>query len=301
MVQSRVPGLLLAAAALYLTPVLAATCTRTVAAKAGDTCASLSASNSLTVAQFIQLNPTIATCSLLPGATYCVSDDPAAITTPPRPTTAVPAPTSSSLAAAPTGSLLPSPDGSEGVCGGNTGYTCLGSVYGDCCSENGYCGNTTEYCDAATGCNAAFGRCGGGTPATPGGETGGAGTTVTVTVVTGGAAPTCPAAPTRTVTATVTVNQTVTKLQTVTATHTVTATSSAAARPSPILEGTTSRCEYWRRKGGRWGAWLTRLRRQILLPVENHRYLHETSEDAGGHGGSAVYLEPCGKLYTGSR
>ncbi|KAJ9158217.1 hypothetical protein NKR19_g3540 [Coniochaeta hoffmannii] len=239
MLQSRVPGLLLAAS-LYLTPVLAATCTRTVTAKAGDTCASLSTSNSLTVAQFIQLNPTIATCSLLPGATYCVSDDPAAIT--------IPAPTSSSStrpAAAPTGSLVPSPDGSEGVCGGSTGYTCLGSVYGDCCSENGYCGNTTEYCDAATGCNAVFGRCGGGTsPVDEPSGTGGGTTTVTVTVITGGAAPTCPAAPTRTVTATMTVNQTVTKLQTVTQTHTVTATTSAAAaRPSPILEGTTSRCK----------------------------------------------------------
>lgn len=232
--QSRVPELLLAAC-LYLSPAVAATCTRTVTAIAGDTCASLSGSNSLTVTQFIQLNPTISTCSLVPGSTYCVSDDPAAVPTT-RPTLA---PTSL-LPPVPTGTLLPSPDGSDGICG--SGYTCLGSVYGDCCSENGYCGNTTEYC--ATGCNAVFGRCGGGLPVDQPGTSApvsGVPTTVTVTV---GSPVTCSSA-TRTVTALVTsivtLSQTVTRLQTVTAT--VTATVAASAKPSPILDGTTSQCE----------------------------------------------------------
>jgi hypothetical protein len=223
MIQSRFPGFLLVTS-LCLNTVFATTCTLTVIAKAGDTCASLSGANALTVTQFIQLNPTISTCSLLPGTTYCVSDDPAALPTTSR-TTTILVPTTSRPLAAPTGSLVPSPDGSDGICGGE--YTCLGSVYGDCCSENGYCGNTTEYC--AEGCNSVFGRCGGGVPV--GEPATGTPTTVTVTL---------PAA-TRTVTATITVNQTVTRLQTVT--QTVTTTASASARPSPTLEGTPAGCE----------------------------------------------------------
>jgi hypothetical protein len=45
----------------------------------------------------------------------------------------------------------------DGACGGTTGQTCLGSVFGDCCSEYGYCGNTAVYCSA--GCQSAFGTC----------------------------------------------------------------------------------------------------------------------------------------------
>ncbi|OIW22838.1 hypothetical protein CONLIGDRAFT_687248 [Coniochaeta ligniaria NRRL 30616] len=231
MVQSRFPGFLLAVT-VCLSPVFAATCTRVVTAKAGDTCAILSGANALTVTQFIQLNPGISTCSLLPGATYCVSDDPAAVPTTPR-TTAVPVPTTS-RPAGPIGTLVPSPDGSDGICGGE--YTCLGSVYGDCCSANGYCGNTTEYC--GEDCNSVFGRCGGGVPA----DEPGTGTAPTVTVTVIGGLPTCPAAATRTVTATITINHTVTtKPQTVT--QTVTTTASAPARPSPTLEGTDAGCK----------------------------------------------------------
>ncbi|KAH8902810.1 hypothetical protein BR93DRAFT_218064 [Coniochaeta sp. PMI_546] len=230
MVQSRLSGFLLGAF-LCLNTVIAASCTLTVIAKAGDTCASLSGANALTVTQFIQLNPAISTCSLVPGTPYCVSDDPAAVPTTPR-TTTIPVSTTSRPAAGPTGTLVPSPDGSDGICGGE--YTCLGSVYGDCCSANGYCGNTTDYCDE--GCNSVFGRCGGGVPVDQPGT--GASTTVTVTII--GGPSTCPAA-TRTVTATITVNQTVTRLQTVT--QTVTTTASAPARPSPTLEGTDARCE----------------------------------------------------------
>lgn len=53
-------------------------------------------------------------------------------------------------------------DGSDkispnGSCGGETGYTCTGSVFGACCSEYGYCGDTTENC--GTGCQSEFGTC----------------------------------------------------------------------------------------------------------------------------------------------
>ncbi|KAF2746692.1 carbohydrate-binding module family 18 protein, partial [Sporormia fimetaria CBS 119925] len=44
-------------------------------------------------------------------------------------------------------------------CGGTDGYTCLGSVFGDCCSQYGYCGSSTPYC--GTGCQPGFGECNG--------------------------------------------------------------------------------------------------------------------------------------------
>ncbi|KAF2741662.1 carbohydrate-binding module family 18 protein, partial [Sporormia fimetaria CBS 119925] len=45
----------------------------------------------------------------------------------------------------------------DGFCGGNKGYTCQGSVFGNCCSTHGYCGSTQAYC--GTGCKPAFGTC----------------------------------------------------------------------------------------------------------------------------------------------
>ena len=48
-----------------------------------------------------------------------------------------------------------SPDGS---CGPANGYSCLGSGYGNCCSNSGECGGTDEVCGA--GCLVEFGLCG---------------------------------------------------------------------------------------------------------------------------------------------
>ncbi|KAL8378118.1 hypothetical protein RB595_008701 [Gaeumannomyces hyphopodioides] len=45
----------------------------------------------------------------------------------------------------------------EGNCGGKRGPTCLGSEFGDCCSQYGWCGSTSAYCDA--GCQPGFGKC----------------------------------------------------------------------------------------------------------------------------------------------
>lgn len=45
---------------------------------------------------------------------------------------------------------------SNGACG--NGITCQGSAFGDCCSQNGYCGSTAPYCSA--GCQSLFGTCG---------------------------------------------------------------------------------------------------------------------------------------------
>ncbi|KAM0344841.1 hypothetical protein ACHAPU_007223 [Fusarium lateritium] len=44
----------------------------------------------------------------------------------------------------------------DGFCGKN-GKTCKGSTFGPCCSEQGYCGNTSH---CSTGCQSAFGTCG---------------------------------------------------------------------------------------------------------------------------------------------
>ena len=34
----------------------------------------------------------------------------------------------------------------DGSCGVESGYTCAGSVYGDCCSSYGFCGKTEVHC-----------------------------------------------------------------------------------------------------------------------------------------------------------
>lgn len=56
-----------------------------------------------------------------------------------------------------TGSGLGLSVSNDATCGGNTGNTCLGSVFGNCCSQYGYCGSTTDHCSG--GCQAGFGSC----------------------------------------------------------------------------------------------------------------------------------------------
>jgi len=46
----------------------------------------------------------------------------------------------------------------NGHCGSEAKAICKDSLFGDCCSFYGYCGNTTEYC--GLGCQEAFGLCG---------------------------------------------------------------------------------------------------------------------------------------------
>ncbi|KAI0200491.1 carbohydrate esterase family 4 protein [Astrocystis sublimbata] len=58
----------------------------------------------------------------------------------------------STAAPGPTSTLKVSTDGN---CG--SGVTCQGSVYGNCCSVNKYCGASIDYC--GNGCNAQFGSC----------------------------------------------------------------------------------------------------------------------------------------------
>ncbi len=58
-------------------------------------------------------------------------------------------------------SLTISPDG---VCGGLGQQTCKDSMYGNCCSLNGFCGNTTAYCLTFHGCQSDYGDCLEGSP-----------------------------------------------------------------------------------------------------------------------------------------
>lgn len=48
-----------------------------------------------------------------------------------------------------------SPDGS---CGGTNKFVCGGSAFGDCCSDQGWCGNSTAHC--GNNCTPDFGTCG---------------------------------------------------------------------------------------------------------------------------------------------
>jgi len=80
----------------------------------------------------------------------------------------------------------------DGTCG--NGLTCLGSHWGQCCSEHGYCGNSDAYC--GRGCLPAFGECG---------------------VVGGAEQPTC--------SPTVTTTSTITRMSRETSTTTITRTS----------------------------------------------------------------------------
>ncbi|KAI3319287.1 concanavalin A-like lectin/glucanase domain-containing protein [Xylariaceae sp. AK1471] len=57
----------------------------------------------------------------------------------------------------------------NGHCGSEAKSICKGSLFGECCSFYGYCGNTTEYC--GLGCQSAFGQCGAQNPAATTGVT----------------------------------------------------------------------------------------------------------------------------------
>ncbi|GKT47910.1 chitin deacetylase ARB_04768 [Colletotrichum spaethianum] len=74
------------------------------------------------------------------------------------------------------------PVSTDGTCGASNGRQCFGSSAGNCCSQYGWCGSTTEHC--GTGCQSAYGTCNSGsnpsssaapassgTPASSGGAT----------------------------------------------------------------------------------------------------------------------------------
>ncbi|KAH4076662.1 hypothetical protein HBI56_123050 [Parastagonospora nodorum] len=60
------------------------------------------------------------------------------------------------LALAPCG-VLSQRISKDATCGGAKGYSCLGSSFGNCCSQYGWCGSDRNYCDK--GCQSKFGKC----------------------------------------------------------------------------------------------------------------------------------------------
>lgn len=147
--KMRLPLLL-----LFGTACLAADpCTVIITARTGDTCATISSLAGITVSQFLRANPSVSSCAALAAGTrYCV--DPGFNTAPsPSSTSARPAATSGGGGGGSGAGLEVS---TNGQCGGL--LTCLTSPYGDCCSEHGWCGGTSDHC-SPPGCQAAYGRC----------------------------------------------------------------------------------------------------------------------------------------------
>ncbi|KAK4460565.1 hypothetical protein QBC42DRAFT_253314 [Cladorrhinum samala] len=152
MVSSTAMRALLASSALLFSGVSAA-CTKYIEAHQGDTCAALAQAAGITVGQFINSNPGVASCSdLVVGGRYCIEGK-------------ADAPPTASASAAPT---TPSPGltvSLDGNCG--SGVTCSGSRFGNCCSAYGFCGSTSDHC--LGDCQSAFGSCGSGAISSPGG------------------------------------------------------------------------------------------------------------------------------------
>ena len=98
-------GLLLAIQGVIGFP---AACSKTITARSGDTCASISITAGINVADFLRNNPSITQCDKLSiGSQYCIDSG-----------------------------ASQSEVSLDGQCGGN--LTCIGSPYGQCCSAHGW-------------------------------------------------------------------------------------------------------------------------------------------------------------------
>ncbi|KAK0654839.1 hypothetical protein B0T16DRAFT_486562 [Cercophora newfieldiana] len=92
--------------------------------------------------------------SLPPPTTSVVPPTTSAPPPPPTTTTSAPPPP-------PTTTAVQLPPGmrssTDGKCG--SGVTCLGSTFGRCCSQFGWCGDGDQFCPPIVGCQAQFGTC----------------------------------------------------------------------------------------------------------------------------------------------
>lgn len=124
----------------------AGSCTETITARSGDTCASLAELAGISVTDFLRSNPSVTSCSaLIGGAIYCKAG------------TATGPPTVPSPASVPsTSPSAPLEISVDGTCGG--AVTCTGSRFGRCCSAYGFCGFSADHC--GEGCQLGFGECG---------------------------------------------------------------------------------------------------------------------------------------------
>ncbi|KAL1841753.1 hypothetical protein VTJ49DRAFT_6667 [Mycothermus thermophilus] len=103
-------------------------------------------------------------CLGIPGLPGYPSGNETSTTTPPGGTTTTPTSTSSTTTTSTTTSAAPSftlPPGqrssTDGRCG--NGVNCLGSQFGRCCSQFGWCGDGDQYCPYIVGCQPEFGYC----------------------------------------------------------------------------------------------------------------------------------------------
>ncbi|KAF7884612.1 uncharacterized protein EAF02_004948 [Botrytis sinoallii] len=105
-----------------------------------NSCGAIAHFYDITISDVVAWNPSltydasnITSCVFLPGYRYCV-------------------------AGTTTGSDGTSSISPNGLCGAdNTNYTCEGSAFGDCCSEYGNCGSTSDFC--GVGYQSRFGSC----------------------------------------------------------------------------------------------------------------------------------------------
>ncbi|KAN0099344.1 carbohydrate-binding module family 18 [Hyaloscypha variabilis] len=105
------------------------------------------------------LPPSSSSAPVIPSSTYIPPPPPP----PPTTTSIAPViiPTSSAAPppSAPTQPVAGPNTSTYGSCGGTGGKTCLGSTFGNCCSQYGYCGSQPLYCSPVLGCNAQYGTC----------------------------------------------------------------------------------------------------------------------------------------------
>ncbi|KAF2665428.1 hypothetical protein BT63DRAFT_482374 [Microthyrium microscopicum] len=89
-----------------------------------------------------------------------VSSSPLAPSPSPSPSPVDPSPSIQQASSSSSSSLPPiysNPIDPNGHCGGPQNYTCLGSSFGECCSQYNICGSTEPWC--GTGCQPALGMC----------------------------------------------------------------------------------------------------------------------------------------------
>ncbi|KAK3331466.1 hypothetical protein B0H66DRAFT_546609 [Apodospora peruviana] len=83
------------------------------------------------------------------------------IVVPPPVTTTSTTSTRTTSSAPPAGPTVVIPPGfrssTDGTCG--PGVTCLGSTYGRCCSQFGFCGDSDQFCPYIVGCQPEYGYC----------------------------------------------------------------------------------------------------------------------------------------------
>ncbi|PSR80524.1 hypothetical protein BD289DRAFT_440635 [Coniella lustricola] len=67
--------------------------------------------------------------------------------------------TTTATSSAPTSTQAPGSVSADGTCGFTGGLVCTGSLFGDCCSAAGYCGDDEYYCLDILGCQTGYGSC----------------------------------------------------------------------------------------------------------------------------------------------